>query len=71
MTTITLSVSGMTCGGCEQTVAKLAQRVPGVTAVTVSRDSGRAVVTADRPIDAVALAATLSAAGYDARPEGA
>lgn len=41
---ITLSVTGMTCGHCVQSVTKALQAVPGVDMVSVSLDTGRARV---------------------------
>jgi copper chaperone CopZ len=60
-----LSISGMTCGGCADTVKRVLSRVPGVTAVEVDLDKGAASVggTAGGP----ALVAAVVAAGYDAR----
>jgi copper chaperone len=41
---ITLSVTGMTCGHCAQSVTKALQAVAGVENVSVSLDTGRARV---------------------------
>ncbi|MBI3919409.1 MAG: heavy-metal-associated domain-containing protein [Betaproteobacteria bacterium] len=41
---ITLSVTGMTCGHCVQSVTKALQAVAGVEKVSVSLDTGRARV---------------------------
>ena len=44
MDSVTLSISGMTCGHCVGTVKKALSAVPGVTAVEVHLAEGRAVV---------------------------
>ena len=43
--TITLKVTGMTCGGCATAVKMAAKKVAGVTDATVSYEKGQAVVT--------------------------
>jgi copper chaperone len=60
-----LSISGMTCSGCANTVKRVLSRVPGVTNVDVDLDKGAAVVagTAGGP----ALVAAVVAAGYEAK----
>ena len=64
-TSATLSISGMTCSGCSNTVKRVLSRVPGVTDVTVDLDKGAATVggSAAGP----ALVAAVVAAGYDAQ----
>lgn len=64
-TSVNLSISGMTCSGCADTVKRVLSRVAGVTAVEVDLDGGAATVggTAGGP----ALVAAVVAAGYDAR----
>lgn len=62
MTTIT--VEGMTCGHCEQTVEEALLGVTGVTDVTVDREDERASVDGDA--DATALVAAVEDAGYTA-----
>lgn len=52
-----LSITGMTCGGCVNTVTRVLQRVPGVTRAEVDLASERARVEgAARPADLVAAA---------------
>ena len=59
-----LTVEGMTCGSCVNTVTRALSRVPGVTHVDVDRSSGTAVVDGDaRP---EALVAAVEKAGYTA-----
>jgi copper chaperone CopZ len=46
---LVLSISGMTCGGCANTLTRVLSRVPGVTRAEVDLAGGRAKVlgTAD------------------------
>ena len=61
---LVLSISGMTCGGCANTVKRLLSGVHGVTAVDVDLVRGRAeVVGTARGAD---LVAAVAAGGFDA-----
>lgn len=61
----TLSISGMTCGGCASTVTRVLSRVPGVESANVDLGNGRAVVAGTaRPED---LIRAVEAAGYGAQ----
>jgi copper chaperone CopZ len=60
----TITVEGMSCGHCEQTVEDALRDVPGVTDVTVDREDATAVVDGDA--DPVALVEAVEDAGYTA-----
>jgi len=60
----TLTVSGMTCGHCEQKVEDALSGVDGVTSVRVDRELGTATVEGDA--DADVLVQAVEDAGYDA-----
>jgi copper chaperone len=63
----TLTIGGMTCGGCVATVTRVLRAVPGVASAEVSLEQGRAVVQHDAataPVDA--LRAAVEDAGFDA-----
>jgi copper chaperone len=45
--TITLNVSGMTCGGCENAVKRALGRLAGVEQADASHAAGRVTVTFD------------------------
>jgi copper chaperone CopZ len=67
---VSLTVEGMTCQGCVQTVTEALLRVPGVVGAVVSLDSASAVVSVDpgqAPGD-TALVNAVVRAGYGARP---
>ncbi|WP_254279331.1 heavy-metal-associated domain-containing protein [Haloarcula marina] len=60
----TITVDGMSCGHCEQTVADAIEAVSGVTHVTVDRTAGTATVEGE--VDSKALVAAVEDAGYEA-----
>jgi copper chaperone CopZ len=62
--TTTITVEGMTCGHCEQTVEEALQDVSGVTDVTADREAARATVDGDA--DAAVLVEAVEDAGYTA-----
>ncbi|WP_287799000.1 heavy-metal-associated domain-containing protein [Acidiphilium sp.] len=59
-----LSISGMTCSGCVNSVSRALSRVAGVSDVAVDLDAGRASVTGSA--DPQALLAAVEKAGYEA-----
>ena len=65
---VVLVVSGMTCGGCANTVIKILRRVPGVTDATVDLDSGRVSVAGEARTED--LIGAVQNAGYGARQAG-
>lgn len=62
--TTTLSIDGMSCKHCEQTVADALGEIPGITGVSVDHESGTATVEGEATRDE--LVAAVTDAGYDA-----
>jgi Cu+-exporting ATPase len=62
-TTLTLRITGMTCGGCAGAVAAALRAVPGAAAVRVDLPTGQAQVEADPALRPV-LAAAVERAGF-------
>jgi|GEM_PF-648360 len=62
MTTIT--VRGMSCGGCEQTVVDALEDLDGVTSASADRETESATVEGDASVDD--LVAAVEDAGYEA-----
>jgi copper chaperone CopZ len=60
----TITVSGMSCEHCEETVAEAIDEVAGVSAVAVDRETETATVEGD--VDPEALVDAVEAAGFDA-----
>ena len=65
MSEIILSVTGMTCGGCVNSVQKVLAALPGVQSVEVSLTPGQARVVVDPTrIDRAALVQAVIDAGF-------
>ncbi|CQH58273.1 HMA domain protein [Halobacterium hubeiense] len=60
----TITVEGMSCGGCESTVEDALEGVAGVESASADRERDAADVEGDA--DADALVAAVEDAGYDA-----
>ena len=66
MNEIILSVTGMTCGGCVNSVQKVLAALPGVQSVEVSLTPGQArVVVEPTRIDRAALVQAVIDAAFD------
>jgi copper chaperone len=65
MNEITLSVTGMTCGGCVNSVHKVLTALPGVQSADVTLTPGQARVVYDTTrVDRAALVQAVVDAGY-------
>ena len=65
MNEIVLSVTGMTCGGCVNSVQKVLTAVPGVQSVEVTLAPGQARVVVDPArVDRAALVQAIVDAGF-------
>jgi len=60
----TITVTGMSCGGCEQTVVEALEGVSGVESATADRETETATVEGDA--DTAALVDAVEDAGYEA-----
>lgn len=66
MQTVTLKVSGMTCGGCVNSVTNLLKAISGVTDVTVTLTPGEASIQYDEQLVLPnQLISAIKDAGYD------
>ena len=50
--TTTITVEGMSCGNCEETIEEALEEVSGVTSVTVDRESEQASVEGEAEVTA-------------------
>ena len=67
--TLQLTVTGMTCGGCENAVTRALGRVPGVEAVNASHQAARVEVTFDEHrVTPAILKERIEALGYSVAP---
>lgn len=65
MNEITLSVTGMTCGGCVNSVHKVLTALPGVQSAEVTLTPGQARVVYDpEQVDRDAMAQAVVDAGF-------
>jgi copper chaperone CopZ len=62
--TTTITVTGMSCAHCEQTVEEAIQGVPGVIDAAADRESERVTVEGDAEVSALLTA--VEDAGYTA-----
>ncbi len=69
MQTVTLGISGMTCGGCVRSVSKVLKALDGVAKADVSLDKRCAVVNYDpEKLGVEQLKRTIAEAGYEVTP---
>jgi copper chaperone CopZ len=62
---LTLTVTGMTCGGCENAVRRALSGLAGVANVTASHRDNRVTLTFDpSQVDRAAIAKRIQDAGY-------
>ncbi len=64
-----ISVSGMSCAGCEESVEEALAGVSGVTTVEVDRTADSATIEGEAAVDE--LVAAVEDAGYEAAPTDA
>ena len=61
----TLEIRGMMCAHCQAHVEKALAAVPGVSAVKVDLEGGKAQVTLSAPVEDKTLADAVTGAGYE------
>jgi copper chaperone CopZ len=67
--TLQLTVTGMTCGGCENAVKFSLQQLNGVQAVTASHKANVVDVTFDETkVTPAVIKTTIEGLGYDVAP---
>ncbi|WP_288801356.1 heavy-metal-associated domain-containing protein [Corynebacterium dentalis] len=66
MATTEYTVTGMSCGHCENAVREEVSGIAGVTGIEVNADTGRLVVTSEQPVDDQAVIDAVDEAGYSA-----
>jgi copper ion binding protein len=65
MEQLTLTVTGMTCGGCENAVKRAVSRVAGVSAVNASHADNQVTVEYNAAqVDRAQIAEAITKAGY-------
>ena len=67
--TLQLTVTGMTCGGCENAVKRALQQLAGVREVSASHRANEVQVTFDdAAVTPQAIRERIEALGYDVTP---
>ena len=67
--TLDLTVTGMTCGGCENAVKRTLSKLNGVTEVTASHSADRVQVTFDETrLTPAAIRTAIEGLGYAVAP---
>ena len=64
MSTITVTVIGMSCGGCALSVREEIGDIPGVHTVDVDLNSGTVIIDSHSPVETVAIKNAVEEAGY-------
>ncbi len=71
MTRLSLTVSGMSCTGCEQRIAAVLGRLEGIALVEADHRAGTVVVDYDpASVDQAAITRRLDDAGYETTGTG-
>ncbi|MBB5935079.1 heavy-metal-associated domain-containing protein [Streptomyces zagrosensis] len=63
--TTVYTVTGMTCGHCENAVTEEVSALDGVTSVTAVAATGQVTVASTGPLDDEAMRAAIDEAGYE------
>ncbi|MDH6127807.1 heavy-metal-associated domain-containing protein [Kitasatospora sp. GP82] len=63
--TITYTVSGMSCGHCEKSVSEEVSTLPGVLDVAADAKAGTVTISSRSPLDEAAVRAAIDEAGYE------
>ena len=66
MKSITLHVTGMTCGGCVKSVTRVLEELNGVEKAVVTLDDGKAEILDESAVSVTQLIETIEDAGFDA-----
>ncbi len=65
--TVELSIEGMTCTGCENTICSNLEKLPGVKSVTASHTGGNAIIEFEPgKVDTIKMKETVDGLGYKA-----
>lgn len=64
MSTVILTVTGMTCGHCASSVREELGSIPGVTGVDVDLASGTVILDSEHRVQPEAIQTAVEEAGY-------
>lgn len=60
----TITVEGMSCAGCANSVRAELTHIPGVVGVDVDLSNGTVTIDSDSPVDPAAIREAVEEAGY-------
>ena len=61
----TITVSGMTCGHCVNSVTEELKKIAGVSDVQIDLDSGKVEITSASELAPAAISEAITEAGYE------
>lgn len=61
----TLTVQGMTCGGCAKSVERAINELAGISSVAVDWQAGQVVVSHDETVSQADIIGVIDDAGFD------
>jgi copper chaperone CopZ len=64
LSTVTFTVTGMTCGHCAASVREEVASIPGVTTVDVDLASGKVNIASEGGVEPEAIQSAVEEAGY-------
>lgn len=64
MSTVTVTVTGMSCGHCATSVREEVGSIPGVTDVDVDLASGKVTVDSEQQVEPETIKGAVEEAGY-------
>ena len=64
MRSVTVTVTGMSCGHCASSVQGEVGSIPGVTAVDVDLASGKVIIDSEHDVEADDIKSAVEEAGY-------
>ncbi|NGX08684.1 cation transporter [Mycobacteroides franklinii] len=65
MNTVTVKVSGMTCGYCTAAVRREVDALPGVSGVDIDFAAGAVTISSTAPLPIAVIGAAIRQAGYE------
>lgn len=64
MSTTTITVAGMSCGGCASSVRAELTAIPGIVDVAIDLSNGTVTIDSDAPMDTGVIRTAVQEAGY-------
>lgn len=65
MSSVSVTVVGMTCGHCVSAIRQEVGAIPGVTGVDVDLGAGTVTIASDAPVAEADIRAAVEEAGYE------